>query len=77
MHIILTGYNTLREDKSLGYQIGSNGSNYSNGVLGSHHSLRSLDRRPTEDLYSWMAKQADFAKDDNSKREPHIIQVRQ
>ncbi|XP_046477858.1 bridge-like lipid transfer protein family member 1 isoform X1 [Neodiprion pinetum] len=59
------------------HQLGSNPSIYSGGIgHGSHHSIGSLDQvtspsghnanRPVsagEDLYSWMAKQQDFIKD--------------
>ena len=57
----------LKEDKVPTRQFGSNGSTGSNGVQGSRHSLTSLDSHPTEDLYSWMAKQQDFIKDEDSK----------
>lgn len=57
----------LKEDKSLPHQLGSNGSTYSNGLHGSHHSLGSLDSHPDEDLYSWMAKQQEFIKDEDDK----------
>ncbi|XP_024891805.1 uncharacterized protein KIAA1109-like isoform X13 [Temnothorax curvispinosus] len=82
--INMTGYGTLREEKtpqihiSHSHQLGSNPSIYSGGMgHGSQHSTGSLDQvtSPTshstkpintgEDLYSWMAKQQEFIKDND------------
>ncbi|KAK6639579.1 hypothetical protein RUM43_007852 [Polyplax serrata] len=58
-----------KEYKQSERQLGSNGSSFSNGAPGSHHSLLSLESQPGEDLYAWMAKQQDFIKEEELQNE--------